>query len=159
MKILLFSDSHGYTHNMVKAISRHRDTGMVIHLGDFVKDAIKVAESYKDIKFEYVRGNNDWSSEHPAEKLLEIEGRRVLITHGHIYKVKYSYGNLIEKGASVAADAVFFGHTHLTEELFSGNMLVLNPGSISAPVEGNRPTYCIVDITADKIRTRFMSVG
>ena len=159
MKILLFSDSHGYTHNMIKAINKNRDVDLIIHLGDFTKDIFKVMEAYKGIRFEFVPGNNDWTRDYPSEKTLELEGRRVFITHGHNYNVKYDYQRIIQRGKAIKADAVFFGHTHAAEEMFSDGMMVLNPGSIGLPIQPSKPTYCLVEIREGKVISRFMGLG
>jgi putative phosphoesterase len=157
MKILLFSDSHGYTLNMVKAAKKYNDVDMIIHLGDFLKDIIKLGEEIKKPKYEFVPGNNDWTKDYPSEKLILAEGKKIFITHGHLYNVKNDYKRIISKGMDLKADAVFFGHTHKTEEFYYEKMMVLNPGSISIPVESDRPTYCIVEIKEDKILSKFAS--
>ncbi len=157
MRILLFSDSHGYTHNMIKVINKSKDIDMIIHLGDFIKDAFKIKELYKDIPFEFVPGNNDWTKDYPSEKLLELKGKKVLITHGHLYNVKYDYQRIILRGKILKADAVFFGHTHLAEEIFSEGIMILNPGSISIPAQSEKPTYSLVEIKNDKLVSRFGS--
>jgi putative phosphoesterase len=157
MKILLFSDSHGYTHNMIKVINNCKDIDTIIHLGDFIKDAIKLSELYKHIPCEFVPGNNDWTKDYPGEKVLNLDGKKILITHGHLYNVKYDYEKIILRGKALRADAVFFGHTHKVEELYSEGMLVLNPGSISIPSQSEQPTYCLVEIKEGKISVRFGS--
>ncbi|MDP4182854.1 MAG: metallophosphoesterase [Bacillota bacterium] len=157
MKILLFSDSHGYTHNMFKAVNKVKDIDIIIHLGDFVKDIQKLSDMIKGPKYEFVLGNNDWSREFPSEKLIEVEGKKIFITHGHLYNVKNDYTKIIQKGVSLGADAVFFGHTHKTEELYYEGMMVLNPGSISIPSQSDRPTYCVIEIKDNKIKSKFGS--
>ncbi|MCR4436482.1 MAG: metallophosphoesterase [Clostridiales bacterium] len=157
MKILLFSDSHGYTRNMERAIAGNPGVDMIIHLGDYVKDVLKIMDQRRDLRYEYVRGNNDWAQDYPLEKTLHIEGRKIFITHGHIYRVKYGYDMLVDKGKSLGADAVFFGHTHSPEELHSDGMLLLNPGSIAIPVEPCRPSCCVVEISKEKVLSRFKS--
>ncbi|MCX8128959.1 MAG: metallophosphatase family protein [Clostridia bacterium] len=158
MRILLFSDSHGNINNMVKAIRKSKDIDMIIHLGDFVSDALKLKELYSYISFEYVHGNNDWSREIPGDKILELEEKKVLITHGHNYNVKNDYQKIIRKGKAAGTDAVFFGHTHINEEIFYEGMLVLNPGSIGAPGYFQKPTYAVVEISKGKICSRFQSI-
>lgn len=157
MRILLFSDSHGYTHNMIKVINRIKDVDMIIHLGDFIKDALKLREQYNKIPIEFVPGNNDWTKEYMSEKVLELEGKRIFITHGHLYNVKYDYQRIILRGKDLKADAVFFGHTHIAEEIFADSMLVLNPGSISIPSQSENPTYSLVEIRDNGILSRFGS--
>ncbi len=157
MKILLFSDSHGYTLNMVKVAKKYDDIDMIIHLGDFIKDIIKLGEEIKKPVYEFVSGNNDWTKDYPSEKLILIEEKKIFITHGHLYNVKNDYKRIISKGIALKADAVFFGHTHKTEEFYYENTMFLNPGSISVPVESDRPTFCIIEIKEGRIISKFAS--
>ena len=149
MKILLFSDSHGHVNNMAKALLKNRNIDMVIHLGDCISDILKLQSIYGSYKYEFVRGNNDWAR----------EGRKIFITHGHNYNVKYDYRRIASRGTAIGAAAVFFGHTHEPEEFFSEGMLVLNPGSIG-PIAANngKPAYSLVEITNDRIVSRFLRV-
>lgn len=159
MKVLLVSDSHGNSNNIVKAINRNPDINMVIHLGDILGDIFKVMKEFKHLRYEFVPGNNDWNSGYPPEKILDIEGKKVFITHGHAYNVKFDYLRLAMKGKSIGADAVFFGHTHIAEEVYSDGMLVHNPGSICLPSGFTAPTYSIAHIKRDKILTRYMAIN
>lgn len=145
MKILLFSDSHGASQNIIKVIKKNKNVDAVIHLGDFTRDMLSVMEQFKNIEYEIVSGNNDWSREFPSEKILVYEGKKIFITHGHHYNVKNEYQRIINKGKAVNAEAVFFGHTHTPEEMFSDGMLILNPGSIGNPSSAKR-TYCSIEI-------------
>jgi uncharacterized protein len=158
MRILLFSDSHGAVHNMAAAVNKNKNIDMIIHLGDCISDILKIRNTYSQLNYEVIRGNNDWSKEYPLEKCLEIEGKRILITQGHLYNVKYDYQRLVTRGKALNADAVFFGHTHKTEELFYEGMLILNPGTIGGiSASSGRPTYCLIEISDGKLITRFMS--
>ncbi len=157
MRILLFSDSHGDIHSMAKAIGKNHKADMIIHLGDCVSDILKIMEQYGNYRYEFVQGNNDWSRGYPLEKTLELEGRRIFITHGHQYNVKYDYQRIAARGHAVNADAVFFGHTHEPEEFFSDGMLVLNPGSVSGSGrQAKRSTYSLLEISGEKLVSRFM---
>ncbi|TYQ14794.1 UNVERIFIED_CONTAM: hypothetical protein Cloal_1173 [Acetivibrio alkalicellulosi] len=158
MSILVFSDSHGNTNNIIKSIKKNKNFELVIHLGDFCRDMIIVKENFKDLKYEVVRGNNDWAREIPTEKIIEVKGKKIFITHGHQYGVKSDYQRIINKGKLLNVDAVLFGHTHIAEEMFFDGMLVLNPGSIALPSSGNK-TYCVIDIKDNKFWTRFESVN
>jgi putative phosphoesterase len=159
MRMLLFSDSHGDIHNMVKALNCNRDVDLVIHLGDCVSDILKIGEMFPNLKYEFVKGNCDWSRGYPLEKTLEIDGLKIFITHGHLYNVKYDYQRIAQRGTVIGANAVFFGHTHEPEEFFSDGMLVLNPGSIGrARGLAAKSTYCTVQLTEGRIVSRFMSI-
>ncbi len=152
MKILLFSDSHGYTLNMEKAIKIHKDADIIVHLGDFVRDAAKLQGLHPRFQWIWIRGNNDWAERAENEKILEIEGKRILVTHGHLYGVKAGYTRLVERGEKLDADAVFFGHTHVSCQKVFGKMLLVNPGSIGRTFTAPRPEYSLVIVEAGGIR-------
>jgi uncharacterized protein len=156
MIALLFSDSHGNIHNMKNAIENNKNVQMIIHLGDCVSDILKIQQIYTNMHFEFVKGNNDWHGDYETEKCLEIEGKKIFLAHGHSYGVKNSLQKIIAKGIEIGSDAVFFGHTHQTEESFSNKMLLLNPGSVGAAYLTNgKPTYCLLEITREKINVKF----
>jgi putative phosphoesterase len=157
MRILLFSDSHGDLRGMERAIAKNAGVDMIIHLGDCVSDILKIMEKYGGYRYEFVQGNNDWSRRYPTEKTLELEGRRIFITHSHQHNVKYDYRRIAARGNSIHADAVFFGHTHEPEEFFSEGMLVLNPGSVSASRNlSKKATYSLLEISGERLVSRFM---
>ncbi|MDQ2086031.1 metallophosphoesterase [Herbivorax sp. ANBcel31] len=157
MSILVFSDSHGVTNDMIKILKKNKNFELVIHLGDFAKDVNVIRKNFEKLNYEVVRGNNDWNREIPSEKIIEIMNKKIFITHGHHYGVKNDYTRIINKGKALKADAVLFGHTHISEEMFSDKMLVLNPGSIGRPVNGIK-TYCIIDVKDNKFWTEFKSI-
>ncbi|MBR4027224.1 MAG: metallophosphoesterase [Lachnospiraceae bacterium] len=127
-KILVFSDSHGNIENMIEVVQNNRPD-MIIHLGDCWRDAQNLQDEFPDIPLEQVPGNCDFSRE-IAERVLLIEGKRVLICHGHTYHVKAGYLN-IEYGAKEKnADVVLFGHTHRVYYDYHNGLVMLNPGSI-----------------------------
>lgn len=156
MNILVFSDSHGNAYNMKKIISSDNNVNLVIHLGDFVKDALRIKEEFSRINVEFVSGNNDWFSCYPSEKLLFIGKRKVLITHGHSYNVKKDYLRLVLRGEETQADLVLFGHTHTADEFYEGGRLYLNPGSIGLPGGGGPPSYAKIEISESDLRANIV---
>lgn len=61
MKALVFSDSHGRTENLVKAMDRYPDFQAVFHLGDVGNDEAYI-RSLTPYPVYMVRGNCDFSS-------------------------------------------------------------------------------------------------
>ncbi|HEX2925503.1 MAG TPA: metallophosphoesterase [Ruminiclostridium sp.] len=152
MKILVMSDTHGYLNNARRAIEKNPDIELVIHLGDYCRDVTQLTQLYPDKKFEYVYGNSDIGvGSIAAEKTLEIEGRRLFITHGHKYSVKWDLNRIMEKAEVENAQVVLYGHTHvsLVEEV--NDCMVLNPGSITESRSNLPESYAILDITKDNI--------
>lgn len=151
-KLLVMSDTHGNTALAEKILKKNNDIDIVIHLGDYLRDADKLKRLFPDLRFEYVYGNCDYMiGDIPSEKILEIEGNRVLLTHGHKYSVKWSVEKLHYKAASDNIQLLLFGHTHMQEVIHGPGYIILNPGSISEPRDSREKTYAVVIIDKEKI--------
>lgn len=150
MRILVFSDSHGNIRNCVNVIECIKDVDMIIHLGDILRDVKDLKVLYPNIPIEYVAGNNDFWHNVPYDKVLEIEGKKIFISHGHLYRVKYEYNTITNKGIALKADCVLFGHTHECYEAYQDGMLMINPGSIVRPKWG-KASYGVIEIQNKKM--------
>jgi uncharacterized protein len=159
MFILLISDTHGNTQGMERVIKAYKQVDMVLHLGDFVKDAQKLEKAFPNIRFEYVPGNNDWTSAEPNDKMIEVMGKKLFLTHGHRYKVKTSLKTLIQRGNESGADAVFYGHTHLADEFLHEKVLFLNPGSLGTQSLYQGPTFVELSIDDLGIQHQFITLS
>ncbi len=159
MHYLVFSDSHGNPMAMKKVIDRCRDgLGGVIFLGDHARDAEQVAKLYPELPFYIVAGNCDASAEYLKsdyqEQLLELEGVRVLITHGHQRSVNFHLGELAAYARRAGADVAMFGHTH--ERYFESRYnekptYIFNPGSVSSPRDGMPPSFGVLTVQNGQI--------
>jgi len=155
MKVIVFSDSHGQTNELLEIISKYQDIDKIIHLGDLVKDAERLQYEYPDIEMICIAGNNDWYSKEPTERLIELCGIKFLISHGDYYGVKNGLVKITQRAKQLGAEAVLFGHTHVPFEGYEGDVLLINPGSISLPARGSRRSYCVIDITSEGINASF----
>lgn len=145
MKILVFSDSHRSLSGMYAAIDLHRPQ-QVIHLGDMMDDAEEVAEHYPRLPFCLVPGNCDgWGVAVPVKKQITLEGKSILLSHGHRWGVKIGYDAAIADARAVGADILLFGHTHvpLCRQLEDG-LWMMNPGPA-------RPSYGLIEIENGEI--------
>jgi len=153
MKLLVLSDSHADIDPMIAAVRRERPDA-VLHLGDHYTDAEALHRLFPKIPLNAVTGNTDFRGNDTYELLLPFESKRVFMTHGHFYGVKTGLSALEAKGASLAADIVLFGHTHVPYLNWANGMWMMNPGSVSAG--GRRsslrvPTYGVVMIENGEI--------
>ena len=106
------------------------ESDYVFHLGDFYDDFVDYAYALKDKAFQ-VYGNCDYrAGETGAEKIVEIEGVKILATHGHLYGVKQSREKLIGRAEEVGATLVFYGHTHVAEIYEKNGITLVNPGCL-----------------------------
>ena len=128
MKVLVFSDSHRSLGGMYEAIETHQPD-QVIHLGDLASDAEEVAHAYPRLPFCIVPGNCDGWTTMPLQKLITLEGVRVLLAHGHNWHVKSGYEGALAAARAAGADVLLFGHTHqpYCQQMEDG-LWVMNPG-------------------------------
>lgn len=145
MKILVVSDSHGEKKNIEKMYKKEKPE-MVIFAGDGAEDFEELSYCHPESTFVGVKGNMDFDYNMSIRETIEIYGKTIFITHGHMYDAKRSYSHLLAEGDKIGASIVIFGHTH--EQLcesFNGIRL-FNPGSVK---DGN---YGIMTADGDGIK-------
>ncbi|MBF7097255.1 metallophosphoesterase family protein [Alkalibacter mobilis] len=128
MNILVFSDSHRNTGRMEKVVENSENIDLIIHLGDNAEDVDKIKD-LTDARIVLVKGNTDYTN-HEEELVLKEKGYRILLTHGHKYRIKTSLQNLFYRCKELKIDIVLFGHSHIPSNEEIGGIIFLNPGSI-----------------------------
>lgn len=141
MRILVFSDSHRDIESCIRVINNIVGVDMILHAGDHISDAKELCRMFPDIEFEYVPGNCDFSAD-DQDVVVEAEGKKIFLTHGHGYSVKYddTYTELLKKAEALGCDCAVFGHTHKSLCDPRKKVLLLNPGSIK------NGTYGVIEI-------------
>ncbi len=148
MKLLVLSDTHGYTDNARNVIQKiGEQMECVLHLGDHDRDAKYLEEEFPHIPFHIVRGNNDYDTDTPREVMTHYGGKNILLTHGNKQNVYWNHDTIYYWALEKGADAVLFGHTHSPVYDDRGQVLLMNPGSISRPRQSTTPTFGILEIT------------
>lgn len=124
----------------------------ILHAGDYRRDGPKLATGVT-VPVKAVLGNCDYDREGPAEEVVELAGRRVLLTHGHLVgaKTPLSQIKLLAAARANGAEAVIYGHTHIAAITNLEGVLLFNPGSITRPLDQDRPSYGILEINENGI--------
>ena len=146
MKILITSDTHGRLDRIEQVRQKHRDIDYHIDAGDLGINPHHL-ERFHIIT---VKGNNDFFSTAPYERVLDFTTLKIYLTHGHKEHVKFGYGRLIQKAEAVGADLVVFGHTHQTFYKQENKMIIINPGAIG-DYQGSYALYENGQITFHKL--------
>ena len=180
MKYLLLSDIHGSLPALEQALKLgHKwQCDMLCLMGDILNygprnrvpeglDAKGIVARLNPLadKIVAVRGNCDAEVDQmllhfPIMQdymLLVDEGRKLLLTHGHIYNKEN-----MPKGPY---DAVIYGHTHLWELERINGTVICNTGSITFPKNGNQPTlatyesgtFTMYSLTGEKLKELSLS--
>lgn len=152
-KLLLISDSHGYIDNIKNIIEKEKPIDMIIHLGDIVADALQTAEEFKDIEVKYVVGDYDCSTMEPKELVIEEQGWRIFLTHGHLYEIKKGLNRLIKRAKQLDADIVLFGDNHIQKCINHEGIIYINPGSVSESRENDDTlfSYSTLQLNKDEV--------
>lgn len=161
MKYLFASDIHGSAYYCRKLLDAFREeqAERLVLLGDLLyhgprndlpreyapKEVIALLNEHKN-KIYAVRGNceaevDQMVLEFPVMAdycILSVDGRTFYVTHGHIY----NQDNLppLREG-----DILIHGHTHVLKAQQMDGYILLNPGSVSIPKEGNPATYAVLE--------------
>ena len=166
MKYMFASDVHGsayYFRKMLETYKKEQAERLVL-LVDLLyhgprndlpkeyapKEVIKMLNGMKQ-EIYAVRGNceaevDQMVLEFPVMAdycILAIDGLTFYATHGHVY----NENNL---PPFCPGDILIHGHTHVLKGEQRENYILLNPGSVSIPKEGNPPTYAVLE---DKVFT------
>lgn len=150
MRVLVVSDSHGRTDNLIRAVElTHPDH--VLHLGDCQRDLEQLRRSFPMLPMEGVPGNCDYGSCDQPERLIELDGVRILLLHGHTRGVKQDVLRAVWAARECGAQVLLFGHTHRPMVDNDGTLLVLNPGASGDPL---RPTCGLLTIENGKADVR-----
>lgn len=151
-KLMVVSDTHGRVDYCIDQIGKHPEVNAIIHLGDTVRDA-EFIKKFTTKPIYMVRGNNDWTDfDTPEERILELEGHRLLLVHGHKQNVYWGYDRLVKRAKEVGADIVLFGHTHMYYGEYHGKILLVNPGALSYARGGDfRTSYVLLTLDGDRV--------
>ena len=161
MKLFIASDIHGSAFYCRKLLDTYEKEGAqrMILLGDILyhgprndlpkeyapKEVIRMLNDKKH-EIYAVRGNceaevDQMVLEFPVladYMLLFAGGRAVYATHGHVYNEEHL-------PPMKPGDVLLHGHTHVLRAEKKGDIIILNPGSVSIPKEGNPPTYAVLE--------------
>ena len=100
--------------------------------------------------FELPDLQKDFIASMPEYISTEIAGKRIGIFHGgpedFVEQRIYPDSQVDFSSVFEEYDIVILGHTHYRMEKKVGNTLILNPGSLGQPRDGNGFSYCVLDL-------------
>ncbi|MEW5953300.1 MAG: metallophosphoesterase [Bacillota bacterium] len=145
MRVGVLSDTHNSFEFAWRAIEEMSPVDMLLHAGDHYYDVFRI-KLPENVPVVAVAGNSDYGDQGNAEEVVELAGHRILLTHGHLYQVKFTCDKLLYRAGELGVQAVVFGHTHMPVNTVEKGILLFNPGSISFPVGRSSPSFGILHI-------------
>ena len=149
--IIVISDTHGSIPDNEILWEAFDNCDYIFHLGDGKNEIAKLKEIYKD-KLYYVYGNCDAMTS-PLEQVVEIEGAKFFLTHGHNYKVKSNDVLLQVRGEELNADCCLYGHAHIPAINKISDIQLINPGSLKYS-----KTYCYMSVVNGKVLAKIVEL-
>ncbi len=161
MKLFFISDIHGSVYYLNKALDKFKEekADYIIILGDILyhgarnplpkeynpKKVIEIINSYAD-RIIAIRGNCDSEVDQMVldfpimadYSTILYNNKRLFLTHGHIYN-ENNLPKLMD------GDVFIYGHTHIPKAEKTGNIYVINPGSITFPKENSPHSYGVLE--------------
>lgn len=137
MKLGIISDTHDRTELTEQALVefRHRGVDRLIHCGDITSP--RIVYLFAEWTIDFTLGNCDWDPDaiadairaiggtlHPEFGALEMDGCQIAWTHSHLAGLFHRLEHCDEY------DFLFYGHTHVKEQHYTGRTLVVNPGAL-----------------------------
>ena len=140
---IVFSDVHGDFSSFEKLLNFASKNDGLFFAGDGNNffSSIQKNENYF-----YVKGNCDQTG--IDEKIVEIDGVKILLVHGHNQGVKSGYLRLQLYAKQKGVSVVIFGHTHIPFVGEEDGLLMINPGTCS--YYGMQKTYACLCISNGK---------
>lgn len=154
MKVLIVSDIHKNTNLLNNILKNNQDVDLKIFLGDF-QVSRKEQEKLTNL-FDYVvAGNCDYPGFSPNKQLIEIDGLKIFITHGHYYGSflkKIDFDLLYKEAKQYSADIILHGHDHIGVIENRNGILRFNPGSPTLPRGNTKATYGLMEIEKSLVK-------
>ena len=144
MNVGLISDTHGRLRPEV--FQRLEGVQHILHAGD-VGGADILAELEAIAPVTAVWGNTDGfelRSRVPETAEVELQGRRILVVHGHQLGSPTAAGLV---AAYPGFDIIVYGHTHRPRVDHENGVLVVNPGAAGPPRFGLEPSVAVLKLS------------
>jgi putative phosphoesterase len=182
MKIGVVSDVHNNVDALTYALEQMRGCDVLLCLGDLVSDyrvtpeIVRLAEAAgmlgivgnhektillhpgSQLRYKLAAEDLAYLEALPAERELELDGRRVQVVHGSSWDDPTDYRctyvtpydtAAIKRLGDTNADVLLLGHTHLSMAVRTGATLAINPGSCGEARDvARRLSYAELDFSA-----------
>ncbi len=158
MKILVLSDTHGEIDECNHVLKKVDKIDLIIHLGDYSSDVVNVKKIFK-LDIINVRGNCDrMDTKTKDEMIVTLKGKKLFLTHGHIYGVKTNLDRIFYRAKELQVDIALFGHSHVPVSITYEDMLLFNPGSISMPRKGSKKSFGIIELKQNSVESKIYPI-
>lgn len=154
-RVAVVADSHNMFSRLPIAVEKLGRVDMLFHLGDYAIDAERISEELGGVPYFCVKGNNDTGSVYPERRIELVDDAWIMLVHGDRFHNLYQ---LINTARENRCGAVLFGHTHVPLLQANGELLIVNPGSLSLPRRGAKPSCALLEVEGRDINVKMISL-
>lgn len=159
MKLIVLSDTHMPKKGKqlpLRLMQELEATDAIIHAGDWSSmEVYDMLSKYAPVKGVYGNIEDENVVENlPKNELLELNGFRIGIVHGHGEK-KTTERRAYDTFAEEDVDVIIFGHSHIPLLRYFKKVLLLNPGSPTDKRTQPYNSFAILHID-EEIRVEFV---
>lgn len=146
MRICIVSDTHGQKDELLAAVQKSSPLDGILHAGDETAD-VQWLRTHVATPVLAVSGNWDRpTDEFPPELVIDQFGPRILLVHGHTFRVKEGYEGLLSRAREQNSNIAVYGHTHVAYLGTHHGLMVINPGSLAQPRRRREKTFALMEI-------------
>lgn len=149
MEILVLSDTRERLDKLKGVLKKHSKCDYIFHLGDGYQNL----EDPNASNVFCVKGNRDLLSDCLPYKIVTLQGKRFLLTHGHEYGVKMGLARLMKLAKQEEADIVCFGHSSRFYDETLDGIRYINPGFLDKR-SGLSSSYAVISLVEGKLKVK-----
>lgn len=151
MRVIVLSDTHmpKRAKELPSELVRELEQAdLIIHAGDWQTiEVVEMLRPYGPIEGVYGNVDSEYiKQQFPEKKLLEINGFKIGIVHGHGQK-QTTEKRALNAFTEESLDLLIFGHSHIPVKKQIGEMWVFNPGSPTDKRRQEFYSFGVLDIT------------
>ncbi len=154
MNIFITGDTHGDLSRVIEMYdaitSDNTPAGIphvdkfdyLIHCGDYKKDGFDLGEEL-GLPVITVYGNCDdiWE---PDFDIIDTDAGSIVATHGHVEDINNTHEHLYELAEDQGCNCICYGHSHIAFYGEENGYLLINPGSLTKPLDGTMGSVAIL---------------
>jgi putative phosphoesterase len=150
---VVMSDSHYDRSAIVRIKAKYqKEASAIFHCGD--SELASDDEIWEGIRV--VAGNCDDDNGYQDFLLQDVEDRKILITHGHLFDVGFGLDRYSYFAEEKGADLALFGHIHRPVAQKINNIIYVNPGSVAQPRgDFQIKMYAVISFENDKVKVSY----
>lgn len=156
MRIGVFGDAHipDRAEKIPEEVQRELySCDMIVCTGDLTGEEVVEFVKNSGKQHKLIRGNMD-HLDLPKLEAIDIEGKRIVITHGDEVNPRGDKDQLFQIAKRYGADILLYGHTHQQDVWQRDGKTFVNPGSATGLGVDKKPHCAVIEVGKNSVKVR-----